>query len=101
MNTEELKRRLAKEGAVTELDTRDAYAVEWTVAAMSESNVKVEGAEKLIETAKEACMLIIGAYEGYRWENAASLEVTASQMFEYAKAGYAATQPSNEAGERK
>jgi hypothetical protein len=47
-----------------------------------------QGAEILIESAGEACMLIIGAYEGYQWEHTRSLLYTARQMFEYAKAGY-------------
>lgn len=58
------------------------------------AGLKPKGAEVLIETAQEACMLIIGAYEGYQWEHGRScLEATASKMFEYAKAGYAAATP--------
>lgn len=37
MNVEELKRRFAEHCMVKELDTRDGYAVEWTVAAMINS----------------------------------------------------------------
>lgn len=47
MNTEELKQRFAKECAVNELDTREADAVEWTVAAMSKSNETIDDEERL------------------------------------------------------
>ena len=71
---------------------------------MTENKAIDEGNKPLpandeIKSATEACMLIIGAYEGYEWERARSLEATASQMFEYAKAGYKArTEPQPIAG---
>lgn len=95
-NTEELKRRLAKEYAVTELDTRDAYAVEWTVAAMSSNEEWKE--DKKIE---QAVLIIIKDTHCEFISNPPTdeqAELYSIMAFRIARK-LAATQP--EAGERK